>query len=373
MGEGSRRNQLCWCGSGKKFKRCHLGTERSGEPAYRGAVTARRKEFSRRTCLHPKAPDECHGSIVRAHTISRSAGLSHIARDGHVYCFDSDSDKRGIDGAATTRWRGIRQASVFNGFCQYHDSSLFVPIDNQALSFTSEQLFLLAYRGLCRELYLKEGLLRHIEWHLRWIGEDPRTAEQRLRRAQLNESKLGAQRGLADLQAHKGVFDQLLLEGRFSEIESVVFKVDACPPVLSSGAWLPVCDFQGNELQRLDSDEPAEAIITSSVVAAPGGAFVLSWLPGHVSPAQLASSLAALDDEDIPDAIVRFLFESCENLSISPDWWDSLAEPTRAALIARYNASVGAPRPPTALVDDGIRSVDWRVVQRLGIVPEGTV
>ncbi|MYA19928.1 MAG: SEC-C domain-containing protein [Chloroflexi bacterium] len=365
MGEGCLRNEPCWCGSGRKFKRCHLGSERIGEPAYHGAVRARLKSFGRKECLHPSAPEDCNGRIVRAHTISRAAGLRHIARDGRVYCFDPGS-KRGPGGETVPSLRGIREASAFTGFCQRHDSGLFLPIDNAKLTFTDEQLFLFAYRAVSRELYMKQGLIQHLNWHLRWADQGPDQLEQTRWLDRLADGEHGAQLGGGDLGAHEIMFDELLLQRRFAELESAVFEIDACPLLLSSGAWFPEYDFQGNHLQDLESVERAQAVFTSGVVTEAGSAFILSWLPGHEWPAQFAGSLAALDNSEIPHALVRFLFESCENLYMHPDWWESLDEPTRTALVTRYNASLTAPRSPTALLDDGIRSVDWEIVGRRG-------
>ena len=48
------RNDPCWCGSGKKYKKCHL--TRSSEPQLpSGAIASEiRKRSKVSTCLHPR-------------------------------------------------------------------------------------------------------------------------------------------------------------------------------------------------------------------------------------------------------------------------------------------------------------------------------
>jgi len=49
---------------------------------------------------------------------------------------------------------GRNEASAFPGFCNQHDTQIFEPLDKRPLDPTDqEQLFLLAYRGVSRELH----------------------------------------------------------------------------------------------------------------------------------------------------------------------------------------------------------------------------
>ena len=370
MGTGSQRNQPCWCGSGQKFKRCHLGRERDDAPARSESLKVFRATFGRRECLHPKAPSECVGPIVRAHTVSRAAGLRHIERAGHVYRFNMDPGVDRPSGNFELDLVGVRKASAFSGFCSYHDNQLFEPIDDGRMMFTDEQLFLLAYRALSREMYLKDSLNRLIGWTRSRVDAGRIRAEQYTLQRALSARAHWLELGRSDVQTSKGTFDRFLLAGRFSDIESAVFEVDAPPEILTTGVWTPEYDFEGRVLQDLAVAERAEQVFTSSVMTDSGGAFALSWIRGQVAPAQLARSLAALTDEEIPDALVRFLFETDENLCIAPDWWDSREKVTQTALVRRFNASFKAPRPSDCLLDDGIRAVEWGVNRRHGAASE---
>ncbi|MFC1893747.1 SEC-C metal-binding domain-containing protein [Chloroflexota bacterium] len=80
------RNDQCWCGSGLKYKKCHMGREKQ-EPLKLSEVDKQfRKAFSTKECLVPEPMRaECSKNIVKAHTVPKSGSLQSIARNGHVY------------------------------------------------------------------------------------------------------------------------------------------------------------------------------------------------------------------------------------------------------------------------------------------------
>lgn len=63
------------------------------------------------------------------------------------------------DGRLIAQRIGVNSASTFTGFCHGHDSSTFAAIDQPITTLSEEQVFLLAYRTLCRELYTKTAEL----------------------------------------------------------------------------------------------------------------------------------------------------------------------------------------------------------------------
>lgn len=156
------RNDPCWCGSGKKYKKCHYGRESMEKQSPFSAEKQLIKNYSKKYCLHPGASEnECNGYIVKAHTIQRSGGLSKIAENGHVLAFRPNM-KTLIEtgGKILPKPLGIRKASTFTGFCEYHDSSTFERIEKHPFKTEKEQCFLLSYRALCRELFTKKAAQR---------------------------------------------------------------------------------------------------------------------------------------------------------------------------------------------------------------------
>src|SRR4051794_9621851 len=83
------RNELCWCGSGEKYKRCHLGRDRAPEPTTQEILDQQGRVLDRKVCLHADAGPTTCSKVIQAHTLQRSE-LSKIARSGKVYGFKGD-------------------------------------------------------------------------------------------------------------------------------------------------------------------------------------------------------------------------------------------------------------------------------------------
>jgi methionyl aminopeptidase len=79
------RNDPCWCGSGRKYKKCHLSSDRAGRTAAPGRepAAAPAPAPSSRSGLVLKGRDEIEG-IRRAGHLTRSilAGLDEVVRPG---------------------------------------------------------------------------------------------------------------------------------------------------------------------------------------------------------------------------------------------------------------------------------------------------
>jgi SEC-C motif len=126
------RNERCWCGSGKKWKLCHLGREQQEPVNVYEHMRAMRDQFGKGRCSHPEAgPDTCGGRVIRSHTIQKHGGLAAIAEDGHVISVRSAFERlRYNEGQIIPAKMGVNRASTFLGFCDRHDSEMFKSVEN---------------------------------------------------------------------------------------------------------------------------------------------------------------------------------------------------------------------------------------------------
>jgi hypothetical protein len=62
------RNELCWCGSGRKFKKCHLNTNIDIPLNPQSTMNEARKIFGKKYCMSSES-NKCNGNIVKAHTV----------------------------------------------------------------------------------------------------------------------------------------------------------------------------------------------------------------------------------------------------------------------------------------------------------------
>ncbi|MDG4602462.1 MAG: hypothetical protein P9C48_08335 [Defluviicoccus sp.] len=101
-------------------------------------------------CLDPTM--SCQAQAIRAHSVQNATSLAIISENDHVY----ELKPRIINGEPSCMFHrvGRNEASTFLGMCNQHDTEIFKPIDTKPLEVDdSEQLFLLAYRAVTRELH----------------------------------------------------------------------------------------------------------------------------------------------------------------------------------------------------------------------------
>ena len=370
------RNDKCWCGSGRKYKRCHLNRE-AQQPLGRQEVLERFSAlYETGDCLHPNADrSTCSGKIIKAHTIQRNGGLNRIARNGHVYNLVKDGrffDQSRWEQSSGPNRVGVRKASTFTGFCARHDHELFSPLEKQPFSGTIEQIALLGYRAICYELYMKERDLAGSDLRREADKARPLILQKVMQEA-FSLRNSGVRRAIDELQSLKGQYDRVIFERCSTELDYFVAVFDRSPEIMCSGVVQATHDFQGNRLADLGRlKTPADWLSFSLIETDAGGAVIFSWPAEHRVSRQIIDTLDKLSDESLPHAIVRFTFEFFENTYFSPEWWEVLDPSAQANLKKRQLRDIvdfwgqqDFPRPDECLLDDGEQVVDWSVVSRV--------
>jgi len=361
------RNDPCWCHSGKKYKKCHL--ERDGQPKkqpWEIAADVREQFRSEKYCIHALAgPTNCEGQIVRAHTIPRSAGLAAIAENGHVH--GSDYDFMSLvrnNGRIVQKRIGVNEASTFTGFCGLHDNKTFEPLENEPLSASPQQCFLMGYRAACRELFLKRLHVESIKI-LRDLDHGHEIQRQEFVQGIADITEVGTLLGCAEIGYHKGLYDHVLVNSRWDQYHSLVLEFGVTPDILYTGGFAPESDFSGQVLQRLTSEPPLSFITVTLMPSDAGGFAVLGW-EDHSDGVcrRFAESLKSLPPDDIGNALVRLGYEHIENTYARPSWWESMPTEMRGALTRRLDAGADpdVPRRADCLADDGLHYVAWPLV-----------
>ncbi len=365
--QNTTRNDPCWCNSGEKYKNCHLDRSREAPLKIHEYIKVMRKFFDKGRCLHPEAdPTVCVGPIVKAHTIQKNGGLSRIASNGHVYTFFSEKNLS-KDFLISPSLVGIQKASTFTGFCAFHDSTTFAPVETHPFQSIPQHTFLLGYRTLCHEFYKKKMNIDRYQYQQRNIDKGKSPLEQMEIQYQLRYLKDGNIIGLNELAHYKAQYDQVLRTGDFLNISFYVIELSNTPDFLCSSPHMPDYDFAGRTLQDVfDMVNIVDHFTYCLIATHTGGAAVFSWLGKSEAAEQFVKSLHALSDQEITHALVRFTFEYLENIFVSPTWWDNLDATAQRSLLNRQMA--GLPHAPdrtaNCLKDDGVRVVNWTVSSR---------
>ena len=102
-------------------------------------------------CLYPG----CCEKPIKSHSIQKSLLKGITDETNHVLNFSIDA-KFNVNGNISVKQNrpGIKDASTFEGFCNKHDTEIFLPIEKVDIDFSNnEHCFLLLYRSVVREYY----------------------------------------------------------------------------------------------------------------------------------------------------------------------------------------------------------------------------
>ena len=318
------RNDPCWCGSGKKYKKCHL--TRAEQPrATPGQIEqAVRERWRVKACLHPNAAAGVCGKIIDAHTVQRSGALREIVDSKNLVrtFYQVRPDK---SGGITPRTVGWRQASTFTGFCSVHDG-VFELVERQVFTGTPEQCFLLSYRSICFEMYQKSGSERSNPIMAELVDRGlPLEAQQRAQEM-LGVMRLGVQKGREDAETVKEFMDRHLLSGDYRGWRWLILEFTGQLSITTCGAISPNVALSGEQLQVLhDLNSDVQWLTVNVVPTESGGAVVLGHIVNATAPTRLVDELNALNDNRLLEILPQFVFAYIENCYFSGSWWTSLS------------------------------------------------
>lgn len=348
------RNDPCWCGSGQKFKKCHLNRSTEARPDFFKATGKMSAAGRRGRCLHLGAGGgACSAKSIASHTVQRGGGLAAIAEAGHVLTtFVGFHDLARANGSPEPRKIGINDASTFPGFCNKHDTELFSPIEQSMLEIDPEKAFLFLYRAICLELVRK----RHVVDGLpsmkkldRGQSEDRQLAIQ----SYLAVYEAGLEIGLRELETQKAKLDAALQAQDWADLHYCQVEFDGLLPVTTACGYAPEFDWAGKRLQDLmNLSHPLETL--SLVVTSYSGktSVIFVWV-GSASGIQRAfvESFLSIPDDEKASRLVAGCFEISENCQIRTSWWGSLDAPVRQRLSESiWNGTTRKPHDPKGLV-----------------------
>jgi hypothetical protein len=291
-----------------------------------------RKSFSKKMCMVPDPmKSQCSKKKPNCHTISKSASLKKIAVENHVYrVFPNDKN--------FYEQIGINDATVFYGFCKKHDTEIFSLIENIQSSISSpRQLFLLAYRSLCLQLYKKRSSKLFVSSEI--ISEK---IPDRI------NHNLGIDTSINDLEFYKKIYDSILLETACERLTSILIKTNNITPVMGTGFIFPDIDLNQNTVQDLGDHLIRPKGFSINCVGSPGNTEGIIALTATANSRELlklyCDQLELKDDNEISEAIVKLLFLREENIVFGIDWWNNLSDTLKSVVKNMYFVHSSATR-----------------------------
>jgi len=320
-----RRNDPCWCGSGEKYKNCHLRRSDESPLPFEAIASQARSAAAFRTCLHPGAGSQTCGKVISAHTLQRSRVLSAIAdRENHVLTFYPPEPKP--DGGLNLHRRGWRQSSTFTAFCNKHDTQAFAPLEAVPFTGTQEQIFLIAYRAICWELHQKRRATLASPAVRRLIDRgQPEFVQQRIQSV-LGVQEAGFSKGLSELSELKEKMDAALVSGDYAGFDTLELTLEGQLGIASTGAITPNQTISGKHIQTLhDDSKPMQWLAFGVDIRDNRPVFLFFWHKQHEATRTYVEEILALDPKARATFLTQFVFAHCENTYFSNTWWNALS------------------------------------------------
>ncbi len=356
------RNELCWCGSGKKYKHCHLNRQFEQRLPFE-AIRAKINDASAfQVCLHPEASRTNCGKVISAHTLQRSRVLRAIeSNDHHVLSFyPMELD---AFGEFKVHRRGWKQASTFRAFCEKHDGELFEPLEANPFQGSKEEIFLIGYRAVCWELYQKQRGLLPRETMSNLLDRVAPQQLQKLVQHQLSVQDAGVAKGYRDAERVKTQMDEAILRHDYQRYETVRLKFQGRFSVGATGAITPNRTFDGTSIQILhDTNAEIEWLPFGVDIESDGFSVVFVFRKDFSAVERYMRSILALSNPDLEVFLPQFFFAHCENTYFSEDWWNALTQIDQAfarKLMANSNPYYYPPE-----YDLSIKLADWTLIAR---------
>jgi len=249
------RNESCWCGSGLKYKRCHLHRENQ---APESKFDIRKKFFAlskQRFCFCGFDAERCSSVLASSHSISKSGSLKLIAERSHVAAIKGDFGF--VDGVQSyfdslrIAEISINKASTFGGFCEFHDAKLFAELDR--LYFRDRSIFFwqLVYRAAAYEKYQKIVAVDFTD-QVRLLDKGASLAELQRVQFHANFQKWSHGEGLKNINILLNGIEDAYQAQAFDRISYCYFLTDRRLPFAGLGFFQPSMTMDGWSLQRVN-------------------------------------------------------------------------------------------------------------------------
>lgn len=345
--------EACWCQSGKVYKDCHLERHKHRKISEGEVRKQLSKIFdSKKYCSASFDDKNCKLPIKGAHTVQRGRVLSSMAKDGHVGTF-----YRNINGFQQLRdiKTGIKkEASIFYGFCEYHDTELFKGIELNEFIATPENCWASSYRAVCHEYYQKNAAKEAVVWQLENLDKGYDLSEQLILQEQLFLIKRDVFKGFEDISSIKSKYEKAKIQGKYNSLSSYIILLDKPLCLSVSASMSPYYNVSGVKIQNLgDPIYLFQHFALSTVTMNDCAAYVVSYLKEHDVIGKYLEDVFKKDTAFVKSWLMKCIFAYAENAFFNLDWWNNLEDDKKLAI---YNLAISENYTVHFEIDDLVSS-----------------
>jgi hypothetical protein len=281
-------------------------------------------------CLDPTLL--CSSPAIRAHSIQNATSLDLIAEENHVYEIGLDASSE--PPKCSFRRVGRKNASTFSGFCDHHDAEIFRPIELKPIhQGNAEQLFLLAYRSITRELHT----VLQAAHGLQVLAARERVLVPSLK----NQPTRASWEELQHLIKSWGIwkhrakyYDAPLTRQRFEALSHWTFAINDRPPVLAASSFFSI--------DNKPWGEPFKGVSLNVVPTSSTTTLVVASFPTqhkYAARRYLAPVFMKRGEQRLL-ALSKLLLDRAENFFLSPSHVDAWKPSKKAAIESAFGAMI---------------------------------
>lgn len=280
-------------------------------------------------CLYPEK-EYCKGKIKRAHTIQNNKILISVSDNGNLIALNGKS----AIGFQESEKQGRGVASTFWGFCDYHDTVVFEPIENHNYDKSLNQTFLYTYRTFSWHYYLKETQLNKNNYIQNKVNINLKN----------NDYFLGTVLGSSDNKKIKEKFDDAILNKNYDIIKYYVweipFKVNFC----CCGMVQLFKDLLGNNINNYedlsDINKPMKNLFINIFPEKNKSYCIFSWLTDDFEYNNFTIQFSKLTLKDKINYMNNMLPKETDKIFINPKLWNKWGSTIQQSFIEWANISV---------------------------------
>lgn len=295
-------------------------------------------------CLH--ADGMCNGITSKAHSIQNNRYLKRIADNGEVLCIDFG--KIG-EGESNIKRVGRNKASIFTGFCNYHDRSIFCPIEEREyLLDDAEQNFLFSYRAFALAYYERFSSYEFQKKHYSLIAG--LRDDENIRRFKRKIDEYGNH--LMIIEKYRSMLNYCLDNKKFKRIYTRVLVWDVEYGMAATSMFFIYKDVCGNIINDPQNAFETMAPFFFTLIPQNGKTYVLmGCLSKHKRIYEfIDTQIVNADIEKQKVYVSNIIAMYIENFFISPCWWERLDVTTRDQF-EKINERSGGQKPPIGFFD----------------------
>jgi hypothetical protein len=299
---------------------------------HRNMMSSYKKDSRIKECFHHNK-SECKGKIKQAHSLQRNGRLSIIESEVNgnqcVYTFTNHrvSEKKFIEDLIPL---GKKEASTFFGFCDFHDTNLFSPIENNPFDNSSEHLFLHSYRSYAHSFHRKmEEIGIYENNNSEFVKFLPKEIIQTF--------KEGHEMAKKDYLNFRPFLDRALENKEYDYLHYLVYEKEGLYPFGVSSQMCPRVTYKNFPMNNhMDADIPWSQPIITFLPDRDTTFVILAAFPNDKMSIQLLDELNDLSDQMLEIAITSLIIANCENTFISPKVWQKLSKSRQRLMIDEF-------------------------------------